>query len=137
MPRLVKGGKWVFGWVVVGPQREIPIPPEAYLEYGFQGGDEVVFLKGSRSSGGFSVGRVEKIPALLQKRALGQGRVDESGRVMAPPETGAQPGDRLLAARGSGLALGFLARGPIYEEALKHLELEVFEKVQLYGHGSP
>jgi hypothetical protein len=137
MPRLVKGGKWVFGWVVVGPQREISIPPAAYREYGFQVGDEVLFLKGSRRSGGFSIGRAEIIPALLQKRALGRGRIDTPGRVMAPPETGAQPGDRLLAARGSGLALGLLTRGPIYEEALKHLELEVFETVQLYGRGPP
>ena len=137
MPQLVKGGKWVFGWVVIGPRREIPIPLEAYLEYGFQAGDEVVFLKGSRRSAGFSVGRAEKIPVWLQKRKLGQGRIDMPGRVIAPLEVGVQPGDRLLAARGSGLALGFLACGPIYEVALKHLELEVFETVQLYGRGPP
>jgi hypothetical protein len=28
--------------------------------------------------------------------------------------------------RGSGLALGLSAQGPIYEEALKHPDLEVF-----------
>jgi hypothetical protein len=27
MPRLVKGGKWVYGWVVVGPGLTLPIPP--------------------------------------------------------------------------------------------------------------
>ena len=31
MPRLVKGAKWTFGWVVVGPEREIAIPPEAWV----------------------------------------------------------------------------------------------------------
>jgi hypothetical protein len=48
------------------------------------------------------------------------------GLVILPPEVEAQVGDRLLAARGSGLALGFVAQGPIYKEALKHPELEVF-----------
>jgi hypothetical protein len=126
MPQLAKRGKWVFGWVVVGSQRKIIIPPEAYHEYGFQAGEEVIFLQGSRRSGGLGIGRVEKIPALFEKRLLARGRVARQGRVNLPPETGAQPGDRLLAVRGSGLALGLLARGPIYEEALKHPELEAF-----------
>ncbi len=127
MPQLVKGGKWVFGWVVVGPQREITIPPEAYHEYGFQAGDQVIFLRGSRRSGGFSVGRADKIPDLLRKRMLDQGYMGENGRVVAPLVAGVQPGDRLLAVRGSGLALGFLTQGPICEEATKHPELEFFE----------
>jgi hypothetical protein len=126
MPQLAKGGKWVFGWVIIGSSGEIAIPPEAYREYDFQAGDAVIFLKGSRRSGGFGVGRADRIPALLIKRALGHGQVDESGRVIAPPDVGAQPGDRLLAVRGSGLALGLVARGPIYKEAMQHPELEIF-----------
>jgi hypothetical protein len=126
MPQLAKGGKWVFGWVVVGKRRNITIPPEAYHEYGFQPGNEVVFLRGSRRSGGFSIGRVEKIPPLFEKRSLARGQVSRQGRVILPLETGVQPGNRLLAVRGSGLALGFLAQGPIYDLALKHPELEVF-----------
>jgi hypothetical protein len=126
MPQLTKRGKWVFGWIVVGSQRKIIVPPEAYREYGFQTGDEVIFLRGSRRSGGFSIGRAEKIPALFEKRLLARGRVASQGRVNLPSETGVQPGDRLLVVRGSGLALGLLAQGPIYEEALKHPELEVF-----------
>jgi hypothetical protein len=126
MPQLVKGGKWVFGWVIAESGGEITIPPEAYREYGFRAGDEVIFLKGSRRSGGFGVGRADRIPALLRKRILGQGQVDENGRVTAPPNVGVQPGDRLLAVRGSGYALGLVARGPICEEATKHAELETF-----------
>ena len=126
MPQLAKGGKWAFGWVVVGKRRNITIPPEAYHEYGFQTGDEVIFLRGSKRSGGFSIGRVAKIPPLFEKRILARGRVARQGRVILPPETGVQPGDRLLAVRGSGLALGLSAQGPIYELALKHPELEVF-----------
>ena len=37
-----------------------------------------------------------------------------------------QPGDRLLAVLGSGHAVGFLARGPIYQAALEHNEIEFF-----------
>jgi hypothetical protein len=43
-----------------------------------------------------------------------------------PSALGFQPGERLLVVRGSGLALGFVPRGPIYEEALRHTEIEVF-----------
>ena len=48
---------------------------------------------------------------------------------MAPPEVDVKPGERLLAVRGSRYGLGFVARGPIYEEALKRHELECFGQV--------
>lgn len=126
MPQLVKGGKWIFGWVVVGPRREIPIPPEAYHEYGFQAGESVLFLRGSRRSGGLAVGRLERVPQILRGRVLGHGQMGENGQVVAPPETDVRPGSRLLAVRGSGVAVSFLTQGPIYAEALKHPELETF-----------
>lgn len=131
MPRLVKGAKWTFGWVVVGPEREIAIPPEAWDEYGFQPGGEAIFTPGSRKSGGFGV----STPALVAEasgrmggaglRKVGRSRFGD-GRVVVPPEVDVRPGDRLMTVRGSCYGLGFVARGPIYEEALKHPELEVF-----------
>ena len=129
MPQLVKGGKWVFGWCVVSESGEIQIPPAAYLEYGFIPGEVVIFYRGSHRSGGFSVGRKQKVsasgrPVLL--RSIGQAVMHENGRVGGPPGLGIHPGERLLAGRGSGLALGFIRYGPIYEEALKHPGLEVF-----------
>lgn len=129
MPQLVKGGKWVFGWTVVGPAGQVRIPPEAYSEYGFQSGEPIVFVRGSRTSGGLGVSRQEKLAKsrLAQtNRLLGEGRIDEKGQVIFPPESGVQPGERLLVVRGSGMALGFIQRGRIYEEALNHLELETF-----------
>jgi len=126
MPQLEKRGKWVFGWVVVQPGIKITVPPEASREYGFQAADEIVFTRGSRRSGGFGIGRADKIPALLRKRVLAQGRMGQHGRVVLPPEVGVQVGDRLLAVRGSGLALGFLVQGPIYAAALQHSGLVVF-----------
>jgi hypothetical protein len=131
MPRLVKGAKWTFGWVVVGPEREIAIPPEAWREYGFRAGDEAIFTAGSGKSGGFGI----STPALMAEagarmggvglRELGRGRFG-AGRVVVPPGVGVEPGDRLLAVRGSRYGLGFVARGPIHAEALGHPELEEF-----------
>jgi hypothetical protein len=67
MPQLTKGGKWVFGWCVVGLDGEIQIPPEAYIEYGFQPDETVVITLGSRHSGGYwafcSAGRFMKEPS--------------------------------------------------------------------------
>jgi hypothetical protein len=106
-------------------KRNLPSRQIDKREYGFQAGDEVIFLRGSKRSGGFSIGRVEKLPSLFEKRILARGRMARQGRVTLPLETCVRPGDRLLAVRGSGLALGLSAQGPIYELALKHPELEV------------
>jgi hypothetical protein len=132
MPQLVAGGKWVFGWVIVGPGRELPIPQEAWGEYGFQFGDEVAFLPGSQTSGGFGISHPRLLAGMaapLKARVLARAYVDETGRVIVPAAVGVEPGDRLLAVRGSGRALGFVTRGSIYEEALEHPELACFGKV--------
>ncbi len=131
MPRLVKGAKWTYGWVIVGPGRQIAIPPQAWCEFGFRTGDTAVFTPGSRTSGGFGI----STPALLAEagprmdgaelRELGRSRFG-GGRVRVPPEIPLERGARLLAVRGSGRALGFVAQGPVYHEALRHPELAVF-----------
>jgi hypothetical protein len=133
MPRLVKGAKWIYGWVVVGPEREITIPPGAWREFGFQAGDEAIFTPGSRTSGGFAVSTPTLIAEASEKMGgvgfgeLARGRFEE-GKVTVPSEMGVEPGNRLLTVRGSRYGLGFVAHGPIYEEAVKHPELEVFGK---------
>lgn len=128
MPQLVKGGKWVFGWVIVGGQGELTIPPEAWGEYGFQPGEEAAFVPGSRSSGGFGLSTPRLLAQMagpMRVRILARGRIGERGQIVVPPVAGIRPGARLLAVRSSGRALGFVARGPIYDEALQHAELEV------------
>jgi hypothetical protein len=126
MPQLVKGGKWVFGWCVVGLNGEIQIPPEAYVEYGFQPGETVLITRGSKRSGGFGIGKQDKLAVFpLQSRFIGQTTIGADNRVALPPEAGIHPGERLLAVRGSGLALGFVQCGPIFEEAMKHPEIEI------------
>jgi len=129
MPQLVKGGKWVFGWVIVGPKGELTTPPPAWDEYGFRAGEEIAFLRGSRRSGGFGLSTPRLLAQgadLLQTRILARGHIAQDGQIVVPPSVGVRPDDRLLAVRGSGRALGFLVRGPIYDEALKHPELETF-----------
>jgi len=64
--------------------------------------------------------------AITSRRVLRLEYMGQRGWVVLPPEVGVQVGDRLLAVRGSGLALGFLAQGPIYAAALQHSELVVF-----------
>jgi hypothetical protein len=131
MPRLVKGGKWVYGWVVVGPRGEITIPPETWREFGFQAGEEAVFVSGSRRSGGFAIstpGLTSEVSGRLEGatlRVLARGWFD-AGCILLPQQVGVTPGDRLLAVRGSRYGLGFVARGPIYAEAERHPEVKVF-----------
>lgn len=127
MPQIAKGGKWVFGWVIVGRNCDIRIPPEAYREYGFQPGETVIITRGSLRSGGIGLGRVEKLASTpLQSRFIGETRIEAGEQVILPPSVGIFPGERLLVVRGSGLALSFLKHGPICAEALKHPEIEVF-----------
>jgi hypothetical protein len=89
-------------------------------------------MPGSRKSGGFAISTPELMEEFSERlgggtlRVLARGQFGD-GQVTMPPEVGVQPGDRLLAVRGSRYGLGFVAQGPIYEEALKHLELELFE----------
>jgi hypothetical protein len=62
----------------------------------------------------------------IRARIFEQEKVNEQEQVVLPIEIAIQPGERLLAVRGSGLALEFLQHGPIYEEARQHPEIETF-----------
>jgi hypothetical protein len=124
-----KGGKWVFGWSVVDSDGEVQIPPEAFVEYGFWDGEPILYLRGSRRSGGFSVGRPEKISQAdtpLLNRSIGEGIIQEGGRVVVPAEFNFQPGRRLLCVRGSGYSVLFAAFGPIYEGAASRTNIASF-----------
>ena len=154
MPRLVKGGKWVFGWSKISAEGKIVIPPEPLNEYEIHVSDEMVLMSGSKTSGGFSavkLSRIEnsklsvlldKFPELRMSRMPGDGvlydrdrvyyrtSVEKGGTISLAAailaEYGVKTEDRLLVVRGSGLGPGFIVRGPIVEEARRHPELEVF-----------
>ena len=154
MPRLVKGGKWVFCWSQVSAEGKIVIPPETLNECEIHVNDEMVLTSGSNTSGGFiavKLSRLENsklavlldnLPELRMPDIPGSGIMHSGDRVfyrtsiekggsISPgaailTEYGIETGDRLLVVRGSGLAPGFIVRGPIVEEARRHSELEVF-----------
>lgn len=131
MPQLAKGGKWVFGWVVVQPDRSVTIPPESWKEYGFEVGEEAIFIRSSRTSGGFILGTPRLIAGTavsldIEQRVLGRGHIETIGHVTLPERIEMMTGQRLLVVRGSGRALSFLHYGRIVEEAQKHPEIEVF-----------
>jgi len=154
MPQLAKGGKHVFGWSNIGKNGRILIPPEAFDEYGFRGVDKLILMSASKRSGGFVMTTVKKLASsqidslvtnnpelslynILEGEVIKSGQrmlcwvnLNHDGSFVVPINTlqlyGAEPKGKLLVVRGSGLALGFLVRGPIIEEAKKHPELEVF-----------
>jgi hypothetical protein len=132
MTRLVKGAKETFGWVIVGVDRELVIPPKAWERYGFYAEEEAVFIAGSRKSGGFSLTNHKLLEGfsfpLGDNRILGYGWFNIDCEVRIPDNIPVKPGDQLLTAFGSGLALGFISRGPIFEEAVQHPELEIYAK---------
>lgn len=154
MPQLVKGGKYVFGWSTVNDDGQIAIPPEAFSEYRFTSYQTGILIPGSKTSGGFGLttleslrnsplsGILERCPELATFQVAEGDAVTCQGKVYCwvtlqgnsfriPRETlehyGIRPGNALLVVRGSGIALGFIVRGPIVEEAKKHPEVERFD----------
>ena len=155
MPQLVRGGKYVFGWSRVSGDGRIVVPPEALEDYQLLGEHKVILMSGSRTSGGFGLTTLEalrgsKLSTLVKAlEDLANFRLPEGetlkhnqrfycwvhlrqGVFMVPLKTlecyGIKNGDYLLSARGSGLAIGFLVRGPIVNEAGQHSEIPVFER---------
>jgi hypothetical protein len=158
MPRLVKGGKYIYGLSLIGPEGSIAIPPEAMREYGFSSGDNIILMSGSHSSGGFAITRQD----IIEKSELAgvissvadvfnhtiaecevvehKGRsfcwttISDGNNITLSPDAllkyGVNAGDILAVGRGSRLAIAFIARGPIMEECLKHPELNVFQANQ-------
>ena len=154
MPRLVKGGKYVYGWTRVGYSGNITIAPKALEDYHMNDLDRLIILPGSKTSEGFGLLSLKSLngskmgifaevrPELWEDR-VSEGEVIEfqakpycwvklkNGSIKLLPDTlekyGIQPLDKLLMVRGSGLALGFVLHGHIVEEAKKHDEIEIFE----------
>jgi bifunctional DNA-binding transcriptional regulator/antitoxin component of YhaV-PrlF toxin-antitoxin module len=154
MPQIIKGGKHIFGWSKVNQQGRIMIPKEAMKEYNFFKGQKVFLILGSKKSGRFGITIYEKLnesklnsllkanPDLAQFK-LERGKIKEiKGRAycweMIQNNTikmshnalkifEINPGNFLLAIRGSNLSLGFISKGPIYEKAKNHAEIPTFK----------
>jgi len=155
MPRLVKGGKHVYGWSEVGTAGNIAVPDEALEEYNLKTPCKAILLPGSKRSGGFALTTVallknSRLSAILDgnpRRAGFQLREGETitvagkpscwvklstnGCIVVPLETlkeyRVNPGDLLLSVRGSRFALAFCVKGPLIDEAKKHSSLTLFK----------
>lgn len=57
--------------------------------------------------------------------------MNRDGSIFVPEETlkkyGINLGDRVVSMRGSNIAMVFIVRGPIIEEARKHSDISVYE----------
>ena len=155
MVQLVKGGKYVFGWSKVHISGVINLPDEAMDEYQLHSLDRVILMSGSKTSGGFSVVKFDKlldsplcvvfdfVPGLLNFTLLNGELVEFRHRffcwtditrernICLPINTlkgyGIKPGDNVLSVRGSGLGVGIIVRGAIIKEALEHPEIKIFD----------
>jgi len=145
----------VYGWSKVSNRGKITIPNEAKEEYNLTTCDEAILMSGSKRSGGFSLTTKEVLknsrlsvildscPKLAEFQEP-EGRaieingkpycwikLNEDGTIIVPLETlktyGISPGDLLLSVRGSNVAIGFPMRGPIIDEAKKHLDIDLLE----------
>jgi bifunctional DNA-binding transcriptional regulator/antitoxin component of YhaV-PrlF toxin-antitoxin module len=154
MPRLVKGGKYVFGWSVINKDGLIIIPEDARKEYKLNVGERVILMPGSKTSGGFIIARKTLLERsrlsniLTQNTDLNQFRINEghivkigsrnmcwvtireNGRLLLLPDIleayEIKTDDYLLAVRGSYLGLGMVVKGLLVEEARQHHEIITF-----------
>ena len=55
MPRIVKGGKYIYGVSTIHEGHKIFIPDEAVKEYQLYLSDKLILMSGSKASGGFSL----------------------------------------------------------------------------------
>lgn len=155
MPRMNKGGKFVFGKSRIRDDLAVRLPPQAVAEYDIVCEGRVYLFTGSKSTGGFCVTR----KGLLQPSKLGhiladnpglrdylvaegefvpyKGRsycwvgVSEDGVIRLSNETlrflDVEEGMELLAIRSSDIAFTMGAKGPLLDRAEAYEgEIEVF-----------
>ena len=154
MPQLVKGGKNTFGWSKVDENGRIVIPPDAFNEYKFSLTKNAYLFSGSKKSGGFGLTTLRLLkksqffdifhdhPELRNPESIYGESIKYRSRffcvtpimdrsITVPLNVlklyGVKKDSMLLTVRGSYIALGFIVKGPIIEEAKKHHELSVYE----------
>ncbi len=148
MPQVSKGGKYIFGYSLIGQGWSIQLPPQAMREYGIALEGKIYLITGSKTSGGFSVTRKglllpSKIGGVLIERPalmdyeLAEGeftthkgrsycwiRISRGGRIVLAQKTASflslEEGAALLCIRSSDIAFTMVARGPLLEKAIKY-----------------
>lgn len=148
MPRIARGGKFVFGWSVISTEGIVKIPDDAYEEYNFSSDINAILISGSKKSGGFCVsnhslmkntvmsGLFSEHPEIknysseeglcvkFKGRYYCWVKIRQDGSIRITEKTmhvfDVKPGDRLLSIRGSNVALVMAVKGPIINAAEKY-----------------
>lgn len=138
-------GKFIYGWLKVGADNQVPLPPPALEEYRIKPDTDLILLQGDKIEGGFSVVSLEKLKASamgvilerysqLEKAPAGEGVVVQGrSKIYARVHLGAdgrlrlpaavqkafkiKAGDRLLAVRESEIAVALMAAGVCVDSA--------------------
>jgi len=142
---MTKGGKFIFGRLVIRGDGGVQVPAQAMAEYDIASEGKVYLFTGSKITGGFCVTRrgllepsklghiLADTPA-LRDCASGYGKflrykgrsycwadITEAGRISLTEEMmgflGLRPGMRLLSIRSSDIAFTMGAKGPLLEKA--------------------
>ncbi len=153
MPLLAKGGKFVYGWSVISPERKVIIPPQIIQEYKLPENGKIILMSSSKVSGGFSITtkamlKQSKLNVIvndnpeLAEYSLPEGMtIKYKGRkycwvtmenkiIRLPKQTmeayDVKVNDKLLSIRSSNIAFTLIVKGPIIAVANQHPELEEF-----------
>ena len=156
MPQLNKGGKYVFGWAVIGAEGTIHFPTMALSEYNLTSEPEIIIFTGSKITGGFCVTNqrmlassklkhnIDDLPGLTGEHSGSAGQfipykgrsyawlpLSKEGTVQLPPKTlkflNLKAGDRLMSIRSSDIAFTMGAKGPLIEKGMNYPgQIEVF-----------
>lgn len=156
MQQLNKGGKYVFGWSVIGAEGAIHFPTMALSEYNLTSDPEIIIFTGSKVTGGFCVTNqrmlsssklkhsIDELPELTGKHSIGSGQfipykgrsyawlpLSKDGTIQLPKQTldflNIRTGDRLMAIRSSDIAFTMGAKGPLIEKGINYSgQIEVF-----------
>lgn len=148
MPQVGKGEKFVFGGSLVNIDYSVKLPDAAGSQYKISSEGKVILMSDSRTTGGFGISRREllsksKLNVILEENpklnnyelregefAKYKGRlycwlsITHDGVLRLSEEIlktfSVKKGDRLLAIRGSNIALGMGVKGPLIEQANKY-----------------
>ena len=147
MPRMNKGGKFIFGESEIHPDGRVRFPPQAVEEYRIASEGKAYLFTGSKITGGFCVTRqglllpsklshiLTETPSLLhyevpdgiflpyKGRSYCWTAISVSGEITLTEEMMAflhlKPGMRLLSIRSSDIAFTMGAKGPLLEKAAR------------------
>ena len=154
MPQIVKGGKYIYGWLIIKSDKSINLPKMVIEEYKISDKDKCILFTGSKTTGGFCLSTISLLEKsmlkniLIDNRELWECRIPEQefikykgrkycwipincGKLVLNKNTLTECDliidDKLLSIRSSNIAFTLGVKGPIIEQAKKYSgEIEIF-----------